>query len=368
MSLPDEAYWAAFNCSKIGYKNMLKIIDFFGGPKTAWEASKEEIAELISNSQTIEQFFNFKNNFNEQLYYEQVIKNNAEIISINDKCYPQNLKNIHGAPPVLYVKGNLPDPSLLHIAVVGTRRATIYGRQVARKISYDLATNGAVIVSGLARGIDSCAHSGALEAEGKTVAVLGCGIDVVYPRENRKLFDKISEEGAVITEFPLGTSPSKQNFPARNRIISGLSSGVLVVESPKRGGALITADLALEQGRDVFAVPGPIFSKTSEGCNALLKEGAKLVTRAEDILEEYQDFLDDSFVRNAEGTALNPSDLEGLSPEMKQIVELLSGGPVSIEELCQHTGNTAGQLNALITHLELEGLVARGEGKVYLVL
>jgi len=363
--MPIEAYWAAFNCSKMGYENILKIIDFFGCPKKAWEAPKKEITNIVPVNISLEQFFSFRETFNIEHYYEQVIKNRAEIISINDRRYPLNLKNIHRAPPVIYVKGKLPDTSFLHIAVVGTRKATIYGKQVARKISFDLASQSTVIVSGLARGIDSSAHSGALEAGGKTIAVLGCGIDIVYPRENKRLFDKICEEGAVITEFPLGTPPAKQNFPARNRIISGLSSGVLVVESPRKGGALITADFALEQGRDVFAVPGSILSKTGEGSNNLIKEGAKLVESAEDILEEYRNFEDDRY-----SSSFNKfdRDLGSISPAMKQIIDLLLGGPMLIEELCHYTGKSAAQLNVLVTQLELMGLVVRGEGKVYLMI
>ncbi|MDL2273280.1 DNA-processing protein DprA [Oscillospiraceae bacterium OttesenSCG-928-G22] len=215
-------------------------------------------------------------------------KKQIRVITIQDAEYPDRLKNIDAPPLVLYTKGRFPlfDEEVA-VAVVGSRKHTAYGRLVAERISYELAVGGALVVSGMARGIDSCANRGALNAGKPTVAVLGCGADVVYPAENRELYEEISVRGCIVTEYTPGTRPFGGNFPVRNRIISGLSLGTLIVEAPRMSGALITANCALEQGRDVFAVPGNIDIAVNEGGNELIKEGAKLVTSASDILVEY---------------------------------------------------------------------------------
>ena len=216
-------------------------------------------------------------------------RHKIKIISIQDKLYPTLLKTIYGAPIVIYIRGDekiLNDPCL---AIVGCRKASIYGKKVAKDFAYNLSKDGFTIVSGLAKGIDSCAHIGTIEARRKTIAVLGNGLDTIYPKENLKLSEKILEYGgAIISEYPLGTEPKKENFPARNRIISGLSNGILVVEAKEKSGTLITTDFALDQGRDVFVIPGNIDSENSFGTNELIKQGAKLVTNCEEIVEEYQ--------------------------------------------------------------------------------
>jgi len=368
MSLPEEGYWAALNnLSKLGNKKILKIIQVFGSAKGAWEAPEEEVRRKLFPAELAEQFILLRAQLNAEEYYEKILQNNIKVLTMFDSDYPQNLKHISGAPPVLYIRGAVPCSSLLHIAIVGTRKATIYGKQVTRKLSYDLASRGAVIVSGMARGIDSCAHMGAIEAGGKTIAVLGCGVDVVYPRENKRLIDQICEVGAVISEFPLGMPPNKQNFPARNRIISGLCSGVLVIEAPERSGALITANFALEQGRDVFAVPGPINSKFCRGSNRLLKEGAKLVETAEDVLEEYR-WNHIYYPLEEKNEDKNTSCTAGINQDMKEILDLLSSGPAFLDELCALTGKTAGQLNILLTQMELKGLITRAEGKIHMII
>lgn len=215
-------------------------------------------------------------------------KNNIDIIFIHDKEYPYLLKNIYNPPLVLYIRGNKNILNNLSIGIVGCRNATNYGIKIAQNFAYDLSKKGFNIVSGLARGIDSASHIGALKAYEKTVAVLGNGLDTIYPRENTHLAEAILKyDGAIISEYPLGTKPEKQNFPARNRIISGLCNGIVVVEAQKESGSLITMDFALDQGRDVFAIPGNIDSLNSYGTNDLIKQGAKLVTSCEDIVEEY---------------------------------------------------------------------------------
>ncbi len=216
-------------------------------------------------------------------------KHNIKIISIQDELYPRLLEKIYGAPINLYIRGN--EKALINpcIAIVGCRKANDYGKKIAREFAYNLSKSGFTIVSGLAKGIDSYAHFGTIEAKRKTIAVLGNGLDTIYPKENLKLSEKILEnEGAIISEYPLGTQPNRENFPARNRIISGLSNGILVVEAKEKSGTLITTDFALEQGRDVFVIPGNIDSENSFGTNELIKQGAKLVTNPKEILEEYQ--------------------------------------------------------------------------------
>ncbi len=215
-------------------------------------------------------------------------ENKTRTLSFSDKGYPTNLKYIYDPPPTLYVKGNILPEDNIAIAIIGSRRATYYGLKNAENLSFELAAGGITIISGLARGVDSAAHRGALKAGGRTIAVLGSGLNIIYPPENEKLAREILQCGAVISEFPQGTAPLRQNFPRRNRIISGLSLGVVVVEAAKRSGALITANLALEQGREVFALPGKIDSFTSRGTHDLIKQGAKLVESAEDIIEELE--------------------------------------------------------------------------------
>lgn len=240
----------------------------------------ENIATLLTNNL-------IKKDVKRHLLFME--KHKIKIISIQDKLYPCLLKTIYCSPITLYIRGDekiLNDPCL---AIVGCRNASNYGKKVAKEFAYNLSKCGFTIVSGLARGIDSCAHIGTIEVKRKTIAVLGNGLDMIYPKENLKLSEKILEyDGAIISEYPLGTEPKKENFPARNRIISGLSNGVLVIEAKERSGTLITTDYALEQGRDVFVIPGNIDSENSFGTNELIKQGAKLVTNYKEIIEEYQ--------------------------------------------------------------------------------
>ena len=218
------------------------------------------------------------------LYME---KNNIQIIKITDKEYPEKLKQIYDPPKILYVKGNKNILNEKSIAIIGTRMCSMYGKVIAEKISYELAKENIITISGLARGIDTYAHLGTVKAERKTIAVLGCGIDRVYPEENKILAEEIIKKGgAIISEYAIGTKPERMNFPRRNRIISGLSDGVLVVEARQRSGTFITVDFALEQGKEVYAVPGNINSATSTGTNELIKQGAKVATGANDILED----------------------------------------------------------------------------------
>ena len=264
----------------LGIKRYEKLIQEFGSKENLWNAEKEQLqriqgigeklAEIISNE-------TLKKDVKRHLEYME--KNNIDIIAIEDNRYPNLLKEIYNPPLTLYIRGNKEILDKANIAIVGCREATEYGKKVAYDFAYNLSKQGFSIVSGLAKGIDSYAHLGVVNANQKTIAVLGNGLDTIYPKENTKLAQSVlNSNGAIISEYPLGTKPDKNNFPARNRIISGISNGVLVVEAKEKSGTLITVDFALEQGRDVFAVPGNINSENSYGTNDLIKQGAKLVT------------------------------------------------------------------------------------------
>jgi DNA processing protein len=262
------------------------------------------------------------------------------------------LKQIYDPPPVLYVKGEKYMFNNSSLAVVGSRKSSTYGRNVAISFAKELASMEVNIVSGMARGIDSFAHKGAIDAGGPTTAVLGCGIDIVYPPENEKLMKKIFECGCVISSFPLASPPLSANFPARNRIISGLSLGTIVIEAAKKSGSLITADFALEQGREVFAVPGSIFSPYSRGTHKLIKQGAKLVENIDDILDEL--FLERLNNKKEEYN----TDLQNLSVIEKAVYELIDYEPTQIEQLISRAQRNSREVNAILTRLELKGYIS----------
>ncbi|HXE96805.1 MAG TPA: DNA-processing protein DprA [Dongiaceae bacterium] len=277
--------------------------------------------------------------------------------------YPKSLFEIPDPPPFLYIRGELRS-SELSIAIVGSRRATSYGLMTTGKLAGELAGHGICVVSGMARGVDTAAHKGALQAGGRSIGVLGCGVDNIYPPENRSLFEEMAHKGCLVSEFPLGTLPLAENFPRRNRIISGLSSGVLVVEAAEKSGSLITAQYALEHGRDVFAVPGNILNATSRGSNRLIKQGAKLVDCVEDILEELPGGASVSA-----GTPLFHSSPRtfALTPKEATIYELLARSPLHIDDIISQTELTAGEVSSMLLHLELKGAVTPLPGTHYAV-
>ena len=283
---------------------------------------------------------------------------NISIVTLGDPSYPNNLRQIYDPPPLLYVRGDMEPGDDLAVSIVGSRLTSNYGRITTERIAADLARHGATIVSGMARGIDSAAHRGALSAGGRTIAVLGCGVDIVYPPENRRLFEEIIAHGAVVSEFPLSTPPDGVNFPRRNRVISGLSLGVVVVQANARSGSLITARLALEQNRDVFAVPGNVGMAGSRGTNRLIKQGAKLIESAEDILEEilprFQHQVPESKDRK-------PS----LEEKEERVYQLLENDPVHIDSIIALTGMSASHVSAILLQLELKGLVQQLSGKQF---
>lgn len=264
------------------------LLEKYKTAENIWSLDRTQLQKSKLKNDEIERILNINLRKNLDKYLEYMNKNKIEIITINDKYYPKQLKNIYLPPVVLYLKGNKKILNNRSVAIIGCRNCSIYGSTIAKCFAKEISKYNINIVSGLARGIDTSSHLGALESKGNTVAVVGTGLDIVYPAENKYLQEKIiAENGAVISEFIVGTKINKINFPLRNRIISGVSDGVLVVEARKRSGTFITVDYALEQGKDVYVVPGNINSSTSEGTNNLAKQGAKIVTKIEDILEDF---------------------------------------------------------------------------------
>jgi DNA processing protein len=288
------------------------------------------------------------------------------IITLNDSTYPQLLRQIPDPPPFLYVYGRL-DCSPAKLAIVGSRNATGYGLTTTRSLSASLASLGIVIVSGMARGIDTAAHEGALSGGGETVAVLGSGLERIYPAENKTLFHRISETGAVVSEFALMTEPEAHNFPLRNRIISGMSLGTVVVEATKKSGSLITARLAAEQNREVFAVPGSIQSFKSSGTHTLIKQGAKLVEHAQDIVEELAPALQLNALPGINHPARPPAKPALLTADETRVYEAIGPYPKHIDELVREISMEPGRVSSILLKLELEGLVQQIPGKFFTI-
>lgn len=302
---------------------------------------------------------------------KSIKKLGINIVTPPDNGYPENLKNIYDAPIALFMKGEIIPDDYFSVAIVGTRMCSFYGREMSEKISGELACKGITIVSGGARGIDTSAHRAALRAGGRTICVLGTGLDVPYPLENEKLFEEVAQNGAVITEFPLGTQPRRENFPVRNRIVSGLSLGVAIIEAPQKSGALITARMAAEQGREVFSVPGESGKFNSYGSNQLLRDGAKLVENAGDILEELAPQLryrlneiNSSQVRRQENTPDSRHCWE-LTKDENRIYDLLSDAPTHIEEIAAKAVLPIGAVLNILTQLELKKIIKQLPGKEF---
>ncbi len=287
--MTNKEYWYwIINIEKVGIKKIKSLIDYYGSPKDAFHGKESELKQISTlREKDIINISRSKNIHKIQKNYNSLNKKDIYLVTIDDTDYPKRLKDIYDSPYGLYVKGNLPKEDKLTISVVGARNCTDYGKEVALRLSKELASCGVQIISGLAHGIDGYAHQGALNAGGKTYAILGCGIDICYPKENFSLYMDIMEQGGIISEYGLGKPPMAYQFPMRNRIISGLSDGILVIEAREKSGSLITVDSGLEQGKNIYAVPGSIYNKLSEGCNNLIKQGAKIITSSQDILEDF---------------------------------------------------------------------------------
>ncbi|NPV92063.1 MAG: DNA-protecting protein DprA [Firmicutes bacterium] len=365
--MEERAFWLALiKVPGLGTAKIHALVNHFGRAETAWRAAPAEVAKVKGiGPHYTELFVSGRAGIVPERELETVLRRGMRVLIFTDPEYPQLLKQIHDPPPVLFVKGSLRPEDSRAIAVVGSRNATPFGRSAAGELAAGLALAGVCVVSGLARGIDTAAHQGALKAGGRTIAVLGNGLDTVYPPENRTLFRKIEEAGAVISEYPPGSRPDPRHFPARNRIISGLSRGVVVVESAEGGGALITADFALEQGRDVFAVPGPASSQYSVGTNRLIEEGARPVRDVQGILDEYGWPPGDAGPAGKKGRSKQSGP--GLNELQKRIVKTLSLEPRNIESVKELTGIGPAQLAAQLMLLEINGVVIKLPGGQYIL-
>ncbi len=342
------------------YKNLL---DRFETPEKVFQASKRELTAVDGVSDGLaNDILSGPPAAAVSKELARIQKTGCRIITLADNEYPPLLKETPDPPPYLYVRGQLGSCTQC-IAVVGSRKATRYGISMARQLSSDLADVGFTVVSGMARGIDTAAHEGSLSVKGETIAVLGSGLSIIYPHENRPLADRISASGAVISEFSLDEPPNAYNFPKRNRIIAGMSLGVVVVEAASRSGSLITARLAGEQGREVFAVPGNINSKTSTGAHSLLKQGAKLVDTAQDIIEEFPYLFLKSDVNHGNDHSVKP--VKDLTADENRVYELLEPYPVHIDELSRRLEMDIGHLSGILMSLEIKGLVAQSPGKYF---
>jgi DNA processing protein len=355
----ETAFWLAISrVPYIGPARIERLMHTFGSLSVAWSASREELRVALE-PRSLSELLAARSRIDPLTELDRLSRSGIGVVHPGHSSYPRLLAEISGRPSILYVRGELAPADDASVAIVGTRRATPYGRQAAERIAADLAQAGITVVSGLARGVDAAAHRAALEAGGRTIAVLGSGPDVIYPAEHRRLAEQILESGAILSELPLGAKPDAQNFPARNRIVSGMTLGTLVVEAPLRSGALITASFAADQGREVFIIPGSIFAQSAEGTNALLRDGARLVRDGADILE-------DLGLGGATGPVVTQSQLL-LDEDERKLLDAVGKDARHIDELAEDAGLSARAASALMLTMELKGLV-RNHGAQYYVL
>jgi len=387
MNPEDVKYWLALKSIEgIGDTLFGPLLERFGSGAAVFSAPVHELAGVPKmNRKSAEAILAFDDWDGILRQIDGLNKAGIHIVTFLDENYPRHLLNVYDRPALLYAAGQLQSDDI-SIAIVGSRHASTYGKYTTDRISRELALRGATIVSGMARGIDSCAHRGALAAKGRTIAVLGSGLDVIYPPENKKLFDAIVQQGAVISEYPPGTQPLPFHFPARNRIISGMSYGVLVVEAGEKSGSLITAKLAMEQGREVFAIPGPIDSSSSRGTNSLIKQGAKLIDSVDDILEEILPQLERTAREpvppspKADPTGSGPilpqqngiseraaleKNVETLLPIHRKILKAIAGGKTHADDIIEVTGIPPAEALGGLMLLEVKGWVVQHPGKLF---
>ncbi|MFH1563239.1 MAG: DNA-processing protein DprA [Nitrospirota bacterium] len=365
MNNSDIKPWIQLNMiTGIGPMRFATLLKHFGSPQAILSANASNLSQVKGiGPQLAQRIIEEKDKVKVDAELEKVEKEGVTVLTLDSEDYPMNLKSIYDPPPVLYLKGKLQPDDRLSIAMVGSRAATTYGKTIAERLAAELVHAGFTIISGLARGIDVASHRSAIDSNGRTIAVLGCGIDIIYPPENKKLFYEIIEHGAIITEFPIGTPPEKFNFPQRNRIISGLSLGTVIVEAPLKSGALITADCALEQNREVFAVPGSVGSRLSQGTHQLIKQGAKLTESAEDIIEELELFRD--ALKNIPQVKKNTEI--ALSTDEDKLYQFISSiEPQHIDTISCLSQMTAAQVAGVLIQLEIKGVIKQLMGKRFI--
>jgi len=353
-----KLYWIGFNLVKgIGAVRFRNLLDAFGDAETAWHAPSEALRAAGLSSKIVENLCQLRTQVSLEQIWERILAQKIQVLTWEDEEYPRRLKEIDQPPPVLYLRGDLKIEDEWAVAIVGTRRITPYGRQVAEEVSATLARNGVTVVSGLARGVDAVAHQAAIQAGGRTLAVLGSGVDRIYPPENQRLAEHIISQGAVISDYPVGTPPEGPNFPPRNRIISGLTLAVIVIEASLESGAMITATFAAEQGRELFAVPGSILAPQSKGANRLIRDGARLLLDPQEVLEVLD--LQQATSQQAARQVL-PSD-----PVEAQLFQVLGPEPRHVDDIRSQTGMSIEKVSATLALMEQKGMVRQVGGMNY---
>ncbi|MBA3943196.1 MAG: DNA-protecting protein DprA [Herpetosiphonaceae bacterium] len=348
--MDDLLYYLGFNLvTGIGPTRLDRLIACCGDLQAAWEADPAQMALAGLDGRTSASLLHARKRLNLASEFERITARGVRLVSRDDPAYPVLLLQTATPPPLLYVRGTLTPADRWAVAIVGTRKPSTYGIDAARKLAHDLAASGVTVISGLALGIDAVAHQAALQAGGRTIAVLGSGVDHLSPQTNERLGLRIIDQGAVVSEYPLGTQAAASNFPPRNRLISGLALGVMVVEAAAKSGALITVDFALEQNRDVFAVPGSIFSPRSDGTNGLIRKGALLVTSAQDVLEALN-MLDTATHQEVAGAVPD-------TPEEAAVLQLVEAEPRHIDAIGRDSTLSPSEVSATLSLLELKGLV-----------
>lgn len=348
--MDDKRYWIGFTLVKgIGAVRFQRLLEHFGDASSAWTGAPSELAQAGLSLKLIERLVEIREKVDLTRIWDQIQSKGVQVLTWLDESYPQRLREIEQPPPVLYLRGNLIAEDTWAVAIVGTRRVTPYGRQVTEEIAAFLAGNGITVVSGLARGVDALAHNAALKAGGRSLAVLGSGVDRIYPPENRALAEQIIERGAVLSDYALGTPPEASNFPPRNRIISGLSMAVVVIEAGETSGALITAEFAAEQGREIFAVPGNILAPQSKGTNKLIQQGALPLLSASDIMQALN--LTRIGQQKAARKALPTDEVEAM------LLAIIGEEPLHVDEIYNQTGLPVEKVSATLVMMELKGMV-----------
>ena len=365
-----EAYLALNLLPGIGPIRVQRLLERFESPERILTATGSELQSVSGiGREMADAIRDWENLVDVTEELRRMEEHGISALTLEDDAYPPALREIHNPPHLLYLKGEILDRDRHAIAVVGSRRITHYGRETARRLSFQLAHTGVTIISGLARGIDTAAHEAAIAAGGRTIAVLGSGIGNIYPPENAALAQRISENGAVLSEFPVLYVPDRQSFPLRNRIVSGMSQGILVVEAPSRSGALITANQAMEQGRNVYAVPGPIDRPSSEGCNRLIQDGAKLVIDSRDILDEMEMLFSlNSEPSSSGGSGSTSPVLEGLDDTERSVLAALGDEELPIDTIIETAEMPSAIVSGTLLRLEMKRLVKQLPGKYFVKL
>ncbi len=360
-AMDDKKYWIGFNLIRgIGAVRMQGLVAYFGELESAWNADPDSLAEAGLGAKVIERVLTARETVSLDKVWEKIESQGIKILTWGDEEYPARLKEIDQPPPVLYIRGEYLPDDLFAVAIVGTRKVTPYGRQVTEEIASFLGANGMTVISGLARGVDAIAHQTALKAGGRTIGILGCGVDKIYPPEHRGLAEQMMERGAIISDFAVGTPPDASNFPPRNRIISGLSLAVVVVEAGETSGALITAEFAAEQGREIFAVPGSILAPQSKGTNRLIQKGAQPLLTPADLMQA----LDLTRV----GAQKSARKILPADETEARVLNVLGSEPLHVDEIRAQADLPIEKISATLALMELKGMVRQVGGMNYVAM